>query len=76
MSVFPNKYAHCTSQTHSLAPFYETGMGHCITILKKNVFSLFQNDSIDPETFTFEKFFKIYQSLCPRTDIDDLFSQM
>ena len=36
----------------------------------------FQNDSIDPETFTFEKFYKIYQSLCPRTDIDDLFSQM
>jgi len=35
-----------------------------------------KNDSIDPETFTFEKFYKIYQSLCPRTDIDDLFSQM
>jgi len=35
-----------------------------------------KNDSIDPETFTFEKFYKIYQSLCPRTDIDDLFSQI
>ena len=30
-------------------------------------------DLIDIESFTFEKFYKIYQTICPRNDIDELF---
>ena len=32
-----------------------------------------KSDLIDIETFSFEKFYKIYQTICPRTDIDELF---
>ena len=28
------------------------------------------------EKFTFEKFYTVYQTICPRTDIDALFSSM
>lgn len=35
-----------------------------------------KNDSIDPEIFTFEKFYKIYKTLCPRSDIDELFDSI
>jgi hypothetical protein len=38
--------------------------------------TLFQNDSIEPRAFTFDKFYKIYKTLCPRTDIDELFQKM
>ena len=36
----------------------------------------FQNDSIEWESFTFDKFYRIYKIICPRTDIDDLFKKM
>ena len=32
-----------------------------------------KSDLIDIETFSFEKFYKIYQTICPRNDIDELF---
>ena len=32
-----------------------------------------KSDLIDIESFTFEKFYKIYQTICPRNDIDELF---
>lgn len=32
-----------------------------------------KTDSIDKEAFTFEKFYKLYHTICPRTDIDELF---
>lgn len=28
------------------------------------------------EAFTFEKFYHIYKTICPRTDIDELFASM
>ena len=37
---------------------------------------LFQNDSISIDAFTFDKFYHIYKTICPRTDIDDLFASM
>ena len=36
----------------------------------------FQNDSLDPEIFTFDKFYQIYRIICPRTDIDQLFEKL
>ena len=33
-------------------------------------------DSIPKEEFTFDKFYKIYQTICPRTDIDTLFGSI
>ncbi len=50
----------------------------------KNSFELFialltlslQNDSIEWESFTFDKFYQIYKIICPRSDIDDLFQSM
>ncbi|KAB7495952.1 hypothetical protein Anas_04452 [Armadillidium nasatum] len=38
--------------------------------------SCFHGDSIEPELFTFEKFYQLYHTICPRTDIDDLFNSM
>ena len=35
-----------------------------------------QNDSIEWESFTFDKFYQIYKIICPRSDIDDLFQSM
>ena len=32
-----------------------------------------KSDLIDIDSFTFEKFYKIYQTICPRNDIDELF---
>ena len=32
-----------------------------------------KSDLIDIESFTFDKFYKIYQTICPRNDIDELF---
>ena len=32
-----------------------------------------KSDLIHIETFSFEKFYKIYQTICPRNDIDELF---
>ena len=31
---------------------------------------------MDPAEFTFEKFYSIYQAICPRNDIDELFKSM
>ena len=28
------------------------------------------------EAFTFEKFYTIYKTICPRTDIDELFASL
>ena len=38
--------------------------------------SSFQNDSVEWESFTFEKFYQIYKNLCPRIDIDELFTKL
>lgn len=35
-----------------------------------------KGDSIDKEAFTFENFFKLYYTICPRTDIDELWSSI
>ncbi|XP_066141022.1 1-phosphatidylinositol 4,5-bisphosphate phosphodiesterase isoform X1 [Euwallacea fornicatus] len=32
-----------------------------------------KNDSIEPEQFTFEKFYGLYHKICPRNDIEELF---
>lgn len=36
----------------------------------------FQNDKIEPEAFTFEKFYALYFKICPRNDIEELFGSM
>ncbi|KAK3893424.1 hypothetical protein Pcinc_002748 [Petrolisthes cinctipes] len=35
-----------------------------------------KGDSIDKDAFTFEKFYKLYHTICPRTDIDELFTSI
>ncbi|XP_047485673.1 1-phosphatidylinositol 4,5-bisphosphate phosphodiesterase-like [Penaeus chinensis] len=35
-----------------------------------------KGDSLDKEAFTFEKFFHLYLTICPRTDIDELFTSV
>uniref|UniRef100_A0A3B4DIC3 1-phosphatidylinositol 4,5-bisphosphate phosphodiesterase n=1 Tax=Pygocentrus nattereri TaxID=42514 RepID=A0A3B4DIC3_PYGNA len=35
-----------------------------------------KNDEIEPEAFTFEKFYSLTQKICPRTDIEVLFKQL
>ena len=35
-----------------------------------------KGDSMDKEAFTFDIFYKIYQAICPRTDIEDLFKSL
>lgn len=32
-----------------------------------------KNDSIEPEDFTFDKFYALYHKICPRNDIEELF---
>ncbi|CAG9858517.1 unnamed protein product [Phyllotreta striolata] len=32
-----------------------------------------KNDSIEPEAFTFDKFYALYHKICPRNDIEELF---
>jgi len=36
---------------------------------------LFQNDEIERDLFTFDKFYELYHKICPRTDIEQLFSE-
>lgn len=35
-----------------------------------------KNDSIEPEAFTFDKFYALYHKICPRNDIEELFRSM
>jgi phosphatidylinositol phospholipase C, beta len=35
-----------------------------------------KDDSMEPEAFTFDKFWEIYKKICPRTDIEELFNTM
>ncbi|KAI4480224.1 hypothetical protein M0802_014273 [Mischocyttarus mexicanus] len=35
-----------------------------------------KNDKIEPEAFTFEKFYSLYFKICPRNDIEELFQSM
>jgi len=35
-----------------------------------------QNDDIERDNFTFEKFYELYHKICPRTDIEDLFKEL
>ncbi|XP_047740285.1 1-phosphatidylinositol 4,5-bisphosphate phosphodiesterase [Hyalella azteca] len=35
-----------------------------------------KTDSIDREAFTFDKFYKLYHTICPRTDIDELYNSI
>ena len=35
-----------------------------------------KNDEIDPSQFAFDHFHELYQRICPRTDIEDLFKVM
>jgi len=37
---------------------------------------VFQNDEIEKEEFTFEKFYELYHKICPRTDIEELFKEL
>ena len=35
-----------------------------------------QNEEIDPEKFTFDKFYELYHKICPRSDIEELFKEL
>ncbi|KAK3094202.1 hypothetical protein FSP39_025408 [Pinctada imbricata] len=35
-----------------------------------------KNEEIEPELFTFDKFYELYHKICPRTDIEDLFREI
>jgi len=35
-----------------------------------------QNDEIERDDFTFEKFYELYHKICPRSDIEDLFREL
>lgn len=35
-----------------------------------------KNDGIEPEDFTFDKFYALYHKICPRNDIEELFRSM
>ena len=35
-----------------------------------------KNDEIDPEEFTLDHFYKLYTFLCPRQDLDKIFTKM
>lgn len=35
-----------------------------------------KNDVIEPEAFVFDKFYALYHKICPRNDIEELFSNM
>lgn len=35
-----------------------------------------QNDEIEPDVFTFDKFYSLTQKICPRTDIEALFKKL
>jgi phosphatidylinositol phospholipase C beta len=35
-----------------------------------------KNDVIEPEAFTFDKFYALYHKICPRNDIEELFRTM
>ena len=37
---------------------------------------LLQNDEIERELFTFDRFYELYHKICPRTDVEQLFSEM
>ena len=37
---------------------------------------MFQNDEIESEAFTFDKFYELYHMICPRTDIEELFKEL
>jgi len=38
-------------------------------------FCVIQNDEIERESFTFDKFYELYHKTCPRTDVEQLFSE-
>jgi phosphatidylinositol phospholipase C, beta len=35
-----------------------------------------KGDSMDKEAFTFDKFWELYKKICPRNDIEELFTTM
>lgn len=35
-----------------------------------------KNDHIDPEDWTFDKFYQLYHKICPRSDIEELFNSI
>nr|ABJ96343.1 phospholipase C beta [Chaetopterus pergamentaceus] len=35
-----------------------------------------KTDEIEPENFTFDKFYELYHKICPRTDIEELFKEL
>jgi len=35
-----------------------------------------QNDEIETEAFTFDKFYELYHKICPRADIEELFKEL
>lgn len=35
-----------------------------------------KTDTIEPEDFTFDKFYSLYHKICPRNDIEELFQVM
>jgi phosphatidylinositol phospholipase C, beta len=35
-----------------------------------------KEDSMDPEAFTFDKFWEMYKKIAPRMDIEELFTQV
>ena len=47
-----------------------------VNILLFCLFFLPQNDEVERELFTFDKFYELYHKICPRTDVEQLFSEM
>jgi len=41
-----------------------------------NCHKLVQNDEIEKESFTFDKFYELYHKICPRPDIEELFKEL
>jgi len=35
-----------------------------------------QNDEIERDHFTFDKFYELYHKICPRSDIEELFKEL
>lgn len=48
-------------------------------LLQDNLYSFLfcsQNEEIEPDVFTFDKFYSLTQKICPRTDIEALFNNL
>ena len=52
----------------------ELGMKEEVFVCHSCVF--FQNGCVDPDTFTFDKFYTLVTKICPRIDVMDIFQRL